>query len=212
MRLVVKAEFVFPSVPRLVVECGFEGHKIRIIVKPLCVVFAKRFELAIGQKARICFFEQGSFVFKQPSVVGFVANVNGGFQILAVEKAFFKQRLRIDVIVIACKRRGRLIRAVTVRRRIERQYLPTLCACRAQKVYKSLTGRAKRAYSPLARQRTDRRQHSAFMLEAKTVRHHSKLCKRFDIVYARLQNNIINIPQTNRRFKGERAKIASNHI
>ena len=50
------------------------------------------------------------------------------------------------------------------------------------------------------------------MLEAKTVRHYSKLCKRFDIVYARLQNNIINIPQTNRRFKGERAKIASNHI
>ena len=101
-----------------------------------------------------------------------------GFQFALVEQTFFVQRLRADIVMIARKGRGRLIRTIAVCGGIERQNLPTLGFRRAQKVYEAFARRAESAYAPLARKRTHRHKHSAFSFETETVSHCAKRCAR----------------------------------
>ena len=193
LRIGVDAEIVLPLVPRFVAKGRLQRHKISVVVEPVGVVVAKRFEIGRFGKTRVRFFEQSDFVFKQPTVIGLLANVTSGFQLVLVKQTFLIKRLRVDIVMIACKRRRGLIGTVAVCRGIERQDLPTLRLGGNQKIYEPLARRAKRAYAPFARKRTDCHQYSALVFESEIIRHSFLFARALDCVNRHAKSIYFNI-------------------
>ena len=129
----------------------FQRHKQSIAFEPLFVLLYKgpvgfvRGEAAIGPA------QKAAAVFKQPAVV-----YPGGFALMPGKLLLSKQplgcqQLRVDKIRVTRQGRRRLIGAVAIGGRIQRQHLPAFLAGVAEEIHKIIGFRAKSADAVFSR-------------------------------------------------------------